>query len=151
MDEDESRMSLFSSADHESYDAKKSNVPPSEAHPTSPTKISAKRASFLAKFFDLRKFKSYNSAKTLVPEWPEPRYEEEDAEIAYLDPAVTQQVPRLWIVRDELGMSRREIEDSRGIVEMSDEFAIFNEKGKVVWEGRERVSEMPIWEKRVDY
>jgi hypothetical protein len=146
--------SLFSTSDHKSYDASKAGFPPSEAETVAPKKMVAKRADLFSRIFDPRKFKSFKSVRVLVPDYPGPIYEEEDAETAYLDPAVTRQVPRLWIVRDEMGISVRECQECREIVPISDAYATFNEKGKVVWDPMEMegsLQDVPIWEKRVDY
>jgi hypothetical protein len=146
--------SLFSTSDHKSYDASKSGFPPSEAETVAPKKMTTKKADLFSRIFDPRKFKSFKSVRALVPDYPGPMYEEEDAETAYLDPAITRQVPRLWIVRDEMGISVRECQESREIVLISDAYATFNEKGKVVWDLMEMkgsLQDVPIWEKRVDY
>lgn len=129
--------SLFSTSDHKSYDASKAGLPPSEAETVAPKKMAAKKADLFSRIFD-----------------PGPMYEEEDAETVYLDPAVTRQIPRLWIVKDEMGISARECQECREIVPISDAYATFNEKGKVVWDPMDMegsLQDMLIWEKRVDY
>ena len=141
---------MFSTADHNSYGASKAGAPPSEAQPTAPRKISAKKAGFFGRLFDVRKFKSFEGVKSLVPNYTLPQYEAEDAEQAYFDPAITTQVPHLWIARDEMGISRKGILDTRDVVPISDEFAWFNEKRNIVWD-EERILDVPVWEKRVDY
>jgi hypothetical protein len=146
----EDRTSMFSKADHKSYDAAKAGVPPSEAQPVTPKKLSAKKAGLFSRLFDVRKFKSSNGVKSLIPNCTPPQYENEDAEQAYFDPAITSPVPRLWIARDEMGISRTEVKDTSEVVPISDEFAWFNEKGKIVWD-EERILDIPVWEKRVDY
>jgi hypothetical protein len=48
----------------------------------------------------------------------------------------------------------RECQECREIVLISDAYATFNEKGKVVWDLMEMegsLQDVPIWEKRVDY
>lgn len=146
------QLNMFSTTDNKSYDAAKAGVPPSEAQPLAPKKLSAKKASFFGKIFDPRKFKSYQGVKSLVPNYPTPVYEHEDAELAYFNPAVTSQVPKLWIVRDEMGICAREVRDNIEIVPASYEYARFNEKNKVVWDQQEgSLMDVPVWEKRVDY
>jgi hypothetical protein len=116
--------------------------------------MAAKKADLFSCIFDPRKFKSFKSVRALVPAYPSPMYEEDDTEMAYLDPAVTRQVPRLWIVRDEMGISARECQECHEIVPISDAYATFNEKGKVVWNPMKMegsLQDVPIWEKRVDY
>jgi len=144
---------LFLHADYKSYDASKSSgIPPSQAEAVTPKKFSAKKASFLQRMFDPKKFKSHQTVRSLVPTWPAPQYSAEEADAAYFNPCVTSQVPTLWIARDEMGISRKEVADSSEVVPITDEFAFFNEKNKVVWdpEGTSLV-EMPIYEKRIDY
>jgi calcium permeable stress-gated cation channel len=148
--DNEAQTTMFSKSDHKSYDAAKAGVPPSEAQPVIPKKMSAKKAGFFSRIFDIKRFKNFNDSKSLVPNYPTPQYEEESVEQAYFNPAVRSAVPKLWIVRDDMGISRREVMDNRAVVPISDEFAWLNEKGKIVWD-EERVLEVPVWEKRIEY
>jgi hypothetical protein len=144
------QIAMFTTSDHKSYDLEKSDgIPPSEAKTVEAKKFSAKKASFFSRIFDPRKFKSHQSVRSLVPDYPPPQYEAEDAELAYFNPNITSPVPQLWIVRDEMGISAREVRDSSEVVQISDENARFNEKNKVVWD--ENPEAAPIWEKRIDY
>ncbi|PVH81758.1 DUF221-domain-containing protein [Cadophora sp. DSE1049] len=147
------QTSLFMTTDHKSYDFKKAGVPPTEATVSDPKKLTSKKASFFSKIFDPSKFNSHSKVKSLVPDYPPPQYTPEEEAEAYYDPALTSPVPRLWIVRDTMGISQREVKDSSEVVEISDSYAGFNEKGKVVWEyqNQGRLEDVPIWEKRVDY
>jgi calcium permeable stress-gated cation channel len=147
--EDENRTSMFSKADHKSYDHSKAGVPPSEAQKATVSKISAKKAGF-GRLFDVRKFKSFQGVKSLIPNYAPPQYDAEAVEQAYFNPAITTPAPKLWIARDEMGISRKEVIDTRGVIPISDEFAWYNEKGKIVWD-EDRVLDVPVWEKRVDY
>lgn len=47
-------------------------------------------------------------------------------------------------------ISRKEIQDTRDVIPISDDFSWFNEKGKIVWD-KERILDVPVWEKRIDY
>ncbi|KAE8448898.1 hypothetical protein EG329_008694 [Mollisiaceae sp. DMI_Dod_QoI] len=144
---------LFSRADSKSYDAAKSNgLPPSQAQPVTAKKFSAKKASFFAKVFDPKKFKSHQTSRSLVPNWPAPQYLDEEQEGAYFNPVVTSRVPHLWIPRDEMGISRKEVQDTSEVVPISDDYAILNEKNKVVWDAEGvMLQQMPVYEKRVDW
>ena len=145
---------LFSKSDQNSYDASKTEgVPPTEAAAGSHNKVSEKKAGFFARIFDPKKFKSFQTVRSLVPNIAPPVYTAEDAELAYYNPDVISEVPRLWIVRDEMGISIKEARECCEVLPCTDEFARFNEKGKVVWDerDRERLEVMPIYEKRVDY
>lgn len=146
----EDRTAMFSTSDHKSYDAAKASVPPSEAQPITGNKISSKKAGFFGRLFDVRKFKSFNRVKSLIPSYAPPQYETEDVEQAYFDPAITSPVPNLWIAKDEMGISRKEVQETKDVVPISDDFAWFNEKGKIVWD-EDRMLDVPVWEKRVDY
>jgi calcium permeable stress-gated cation channel len=144
------QVAMFTTSDHKSYDASKLDVPPSEAQTIAPKKFHAKKADFFSRIFDPRKFKSHQIVKSLVPNWLPPQYEAEDAELAYFNPAITSPVPQLWVVRDEMGISAREVKDSSEVVPITDDLARFDEKHKVVWD-QERPENAPIYEKRIDY
>lgn len=75
---------------------------------------------------------------------------------AYFNPAITSPTPILWIVRDEMGISQREVRDTKKEVpglEITDEQAVFNEKNKVMWQGQHegKAREAPVWEERIIY
>ena len=75
---------------------------------------------------------------------------------AFFNPSVTSPTPVLWIVRDDMGISAREIRDTKKIVpglEMTDDQAIFNEKGKVYWKGVDdgHAREAPVFDERIVY
>lgn len=75
---------------------------------------------------------------------------------AYFNPAVTSPTPVIWIVHDDMGISAREIQDTKKEVpglEITDEQAIFNEKGKVYWHGIEdgQAREAPVFDERIVY
>ncbi|KAJ4299398.1 phosphate metabolism protein 7 [Kalmusia sp. IMI 367209] len=75
---------------------------------------------------------------------------------AYFNPAVTSPTPVLWIVRDDMGISAREVRDTMKEVpglQITDDQATFNEKNKVVWKGQEegKAKEAPVWEDRIIY
>lgn len=155
---------LFVTTDHKAYDATTCNSPPTgpQENPK-PNTFSAKKAALFNKFFDPKKFKSHTAVQKLVPDWAPPYYEQEEKELAYFNPAITSPAPVLWIVRDEMGISEREVRETRDVVHCTDEFARFDAKGKVVWDGlggsrgeggdeeEVRLENVPIWEKRVDY
>ena len=159
-DEGKGATTLFSTTDHKSYDASKADgAGPTEASVAqSPTKkkMTAKKANLFTKMWDPRKFKSHGQVPTMVPNYPPPKYEQEDEKLAYYNPITYSKVPNLWIARDEMGISTREVRETREVCPITDEFAYFNEKNKIVWRGPEdeggaRLEDVPIWEKRVDY
>lgn len=78
------------------------------------------------------------------------------AKRAYFNPAVTSPTPVVWIVKDEMGISEREVMNTRkavpGLV-ITDEQATFNEKNKVEWKGVETglTREAPVFEEKIIY
>jgi hypothetical protein len=156
---DADQATMFDTSDHKAYDSSKAaGVAPHE-HQSTPKKFTARKASMFSRIWDPAKYKSHQSVTALVPNLSPPSYEESEQEDAYYNPAVTSPVPQLWIVRDAMGISKQEVRDSSSVVPITDEFASFNEKGKVVWtqlsedgelsEGS--LKDVPVWEKRVDY
>ncbi|KAF1969274.1 DUF221-domain-containing protein [Bimuria novae-zelandiae CBS 107.79] len=78
------------------------------------------------------------------------------AKRAYFNPAITSPTPVLWIVHDDMGISAREVSDTKKEVpglEITDEQAYFNEKNKVIWDKVEegKAREAPIWEEKIVY
>ncbi|RDL37974.1 DUF221-domain-containing protein [Venustampulla echinocandica] len=152
MDYDE-RLAMLASKKRMSYDSTKEGRPPSEKGATGPiSKLSEKKATFLARWFDPRRSKSYDRFRNFVFEQEPPQYSMEEEESAYFNPAISSPPPTLWIVRDDLGISTQEVKDSIEVISITDEFARFEGK-KVVWERGERVdlNEVPIWKKDVEY
>lgn len=147
------QASLFTTTDHQAYDHSKVDGPPSEMPVAEPKKFTAKKASFFQRLWDPAKFKSHATTRAFIPDFPPPAYTPEEEELAYYNPVLTSEVPKLWIVRDPMGISRREVQESSKVVPITDEFASFNEKNKVLWEfeNQGRLEDVPIWEKRVDY
>jgi hypothetical protein len=84
-----------------------------------------------------------------------PPYTEQEAREAYLHPALTEEPPVIWLPRDALGISRKEIGELRselggyGLV-ATDEGAILNKKARVEWVN-ESVTQAPLWKRRVIY
>lgn len=86
------------------------------------------------------------------PGEPAPQIPDETIVHAYHHPSITAKVPLIWLARDQLGVSRAEVEElKRAGIEASDEGARFDEKARVQWEEGRSVREMPGWEERVEY
>lgn len=81
---------------------------------------------------------------------PLPPYPEAVAKRAYYNPAITSEPPKLWIVHDELGISKREVEQTEKIIPITDQGAGLDEKNSVVLEV-ESLRQAPIWKERVVY
>lgn len=84
------------------------------------------------------------------PGRPAPAIPEETLKHAYHHPAITAKPPKLWIVKDELGVSEQEIKESKKVIDISDDRAHFDEKGKIQWD-RDDLRKAPIWKDRVEY
>jgi len=61
-------------------------------------------------------------------------YNEKVLQEAYFNPAITSEVPVVWIAKDPLGISTEEISKTDEIIPISDDGAYINEKNKVVWD-----------------
>jgi hypothetical protein len=90
------------------------------------------------RFFQPHIYSSYKVAKTRMPDIyqftsPDEITDPELIEHAYDYPAVSSRTPYLWIPRDPFGLSTREIESFKGVIDISDEAAFFNEKGHIEW------------------
>ena len=154
---------LFNQKDQRSYDINHANgIPPTAVDPPTKPGMVAKFATMLSplttRLFNPATSPSFAKARSIIPhDLPAHVYTEEEAEYAYYNPVVRSEVPRLWYVRDDLGISRKEVMDTREVVgngvTVTDDWARFDAKGKVIWEdgGRENLEGMPIWEKRVEY
>lgn len=69
---------------------------------------------------------------------------DEDMEKAYLAPAFTSKTPKLWIPRDGLGASKKEIEgNEKAGLQCTDESAEVDEEGKLHWD--HDFDHVPIW------
>jgi hypothetical protein len=84
------------------------------------------------------------------PGQPAPAIPEKTMKHAYHHPAITAEPPKLWIVKDDLGVSTQEIKETKKVIDISDDGARFNEKGKIVWH-EDDVRHAPIWKDRVEY
>lgn len=97
-------------------------------------------APFWKRFLQPHIYLSYKVVKTRVPDIynyvdPNEPTDEDWIEHAYDYPDVSKKMPYLWIPRDPMGLSTREIQNFKGIVEMSDEHAMFTDKGHAVYTG----------------
>lgn len=147
------QLVLFDTFTNNAYDTSKSSLPPtqSEATRANPSRTQSKKAALFKKLFDPTKWGSHARAKSLVAgHYDLPSYEDDVKSEAYFNPAITSRPQTLWIPRDNMGISRHEIEMTSKIIPISDELASFNEKGKIIWD-HEAVLEAPICEKRIDY
>lgn len=115
-----------------------------------PPSADGKKPNFLAKWFRPDIYTNYASMRSLIPsDFAEISYEPEVEREAYFHPAVTADVPLLWIPRDAAGVSRQEVQHSSKVVPMTDEDATLDEKNKIVW--NEEGGRPPIYEEKIYY
>lgn len=105
---------------------------------------------FLIKYLRPDKYTDYATLRRLIPNPLETEnYSEEVQNDAYMHPCINAKPPLLWIPRDDLGVSQREIELSSRVIPITDEGAWLDAKNKVQWNmGRENP---PIYEEKVHY
>lgn len=111
-------------------------------------------AELLLKFFNPEKYASYEKLRHLLSSSPlnqaVPPYSDDEIRTAYLDPAITSTAPKLWIVRDNLGLSRDEVRRVAGLIPATDEGASFDRNGKIIW-NQENIRSAPIWKQPIPY
>lgn len=98
---------------------------------------SFKSTNFVMRFLQPWLYCSFTEAKSLLPSsYAEEEEVDPTAEEHFYDyPDVLTQMPCLWIPADAMGLSKVEIERFRGIIDISDEGASFDAKGKIHWTG----------------
>ena len=115
------------------------------------------KRSLMQRLFKPQSQSAAEMSALLNPRFREPvqPYDVQEARKAYLHPAVVAEPPVIWLARDGLGVSAKEVHDLREKlgqygVEVTDEGAVVNAKGKVEWV-EDRAREAPLWEKPVTY
>jgi hypothetical protein len=86
---------------------------------------------FLLKWLHPEVFADYGILRNTVPEYPDIVYDEGVVKDAYYSPSVRAKAPRLWIPRDAAGVSIQEISHSGKVVDIGDEVASIDQKGKL--------------------
>lgn len=77
---------------------------------------------------------------------------EEQLENAYVNPALTSKTPKLWLLRDDMGISAREGEENeKAGITTTDEGAELDDKNHVVWDTRDGAGNVPAFKKPVRY
>lgn len=105
----------------------------------------------LSDFFDSIISKSRAQSESLLHD-PSSREEdtspmkEDELKRAYLSPALTSKLPRLWIPKDEVGVSKQEIEQNEAAgIPTTDDAAEIDDNGKLNWD--HRFENVPVWSK----
>jgi calcium permeable stress-gated cation channel len=102
-----------------------------------PENISTPMARFLDSYISAsretaRSWLTDPSARDLEDEAP--ALSDEEMKNAYLNPALTSKMPKLWLARDEMGISKKEIEENEKVgIAGTDEGAWLNEDNRVEW------------------
>ena len=100
--------------------------------------------------------KFYDSNKKIVPDSADsedwvPGYTSEEYECSYVNPAVADQKPVIWLAKDKGGVSGLMVAENREAgIDSSDAHAEFDEKNKLVW-NEDKYKEMPLWQRIVRY
>ena len=111
---------------------------------------SEKKPTMFQKFFKPHVHDDYLSMRKMIPRAIEVHYDEADERDAYYNPSIASATPLLWIPRDQMGLSTREIKDTPKDIQITDEGASLDDKNKIVWNQHE-VSTAPIYEAPVYY
>lgn len=111
-----------------------------------------KKPNFISKFLAPHIYADYETLRRLVPLTSadlDNMYEDSVAKNAYFPPAVTAEVPLLWIPRDEAGISRQEVAHTSKIIPITDEGCTLNEKNKLEWDAEG--ARPPLWTPKISY
>ena len=149
--EDDEEAPLLSSAEEGELDAiQREN---SRIHRiSSAVRISPRVTGPLARFFEPHIFASHGAMKKWLRdgEFDDdyiPEYSEEDIRRAYLHPAYTGQTPIIWLAKDEMGVSKKEIQDNeKKELKSSDEGAWIDKDGNLKW-SVDDLEKVPIFKK----
>lgn len=81
----------------------------------------------------------------------EVHYTDDEVNKAYLNPALTSKTPKLWLAKDEAGVSKHEIAENEAAgISATDEGAFLDSQNRVRWE-QDDFSKVPIFKKPVKY
>jgi calcium permeable stress-gated cation channel len=124
--------------------------------PGSKAQSKAPPFNFLSRRLEPLALKFYESNKQIVPDsansedWI-PGYTSEEYEQSYLNPAISDQKPVIWLAKDKAGVSVLMMAENREAgIESTDAQAELDEKNKLVWR-EEQLKEMPLWRRVVRY
>jgi hypothetical protein len=111
-----------------------------------------KKPNFISKFLAPHIYADYETLRRLIPQTSadlDNMYEESVVENAYFPPAVTAEVPLLWIPRDESGISRQEVAHTSKVIPITDEGSTLDEKNKLDWDPEG--ARPPLWAPKIFY
>lgn len=110
----------------------------------------------LARFFEPHIFASHKAMKAWLAsshddEEDPPQYSDEELRTAYLNPAFTSKTPKVWLARDEMGVSKQEVRENEAVgIPATDEGAWLDEKNRVRWD-EEEFRNVPVFKVPVKY
>lgn len=109
------------------------------------------RNGLLFKFFESKIFQTdWPANKFTFQSLEAPIYGEDALNEAYFNPAMISPAPMVWIVKDVMNISAKEVQDTHSSIRISDAHATFNEVGDIEWD-QERFDQVPIWEDKIYY
>jgi hypothetical protein len=80
-----------------------------------------------------------------------PSYTDEQIQSAYLNPALTSKTPKLWLAQDELGISKKEVEENeKSGIASTDDGASLGPNNKIEW-NHDDITQVPIFKLPVRY
>ncbi|KAH8723877.1 hypothetical protein GQ44DRAFT_655508 [Phaeosphaeriaceae sp. PMI808] len=118
------------------------------------TRVPAKVISPVAEFLQPHIFASHTAMKNWLHEGdfnPDdaPEYDEDDVRKAYLNPAYTSKAPIVWLARDKMGVSEKEVKENETAgIQCSNQGAWIDEKGKLKW-SVDDFEEVPVFKKGI--
>lgn len=107
----------------------------------------------VAEFLEPQVFASHQALKSWFqdPEEDAPEYSDEEIRTAYLNPALTSKTPKLWLVQDEMGLSKHEIGENEAVgIPSTDEGAYLDEYNHIKW-SVDDLTKVPIFKVPVRY
>ena len=108
-----------------------------------------KKPGLLGKWLHPERYTDYPTLRRMVPrDFATIAYPEAVERGAYNHPAVSAEVPLLWIPRDSMGISRQEVAHTSRANPITDEGASFDAKGNLVWDTESRP---PIYQEKIYY
>ena len=137
-DEDDEEAPLLSTAEEgqsESLQREESRIHRISSAMRIPPKVTGP----LAHFFEPHIFANHKAMKQWLHdgEYDEedvPEYSDEDIRKAYLNPAYTSQTPIIWLAKDDMGVSKKEIqENEKKELKSTDEGAWVDKEGNLKW------------------
>ncbi|ODV61458.1 Phm7p [Ascoidea rubescens DSM 1968] len=91
--------------------------------------------STVVNFFHPRKFLTLSYIRSILPNYLNNPIIYDNLSESYLDPAIKDEAPKIWIPKDPMGLSTNEIAKAEGKVFVTDEQTDFDDKGKCQYLG----------------